>query len=121
MLKKSLLKKIVSLFATGKRKNFGKNISANEALDIQNSYTNASCKESEVPDLPYVEIAKQLNSPQEEISDAALYYLRKIAENSAKNRYKIAELLKSVCQENSLSEKDKQSIMQLVGELKSKL
>jgi len=120
MLKKSLLRKIVSIFAVKKRKNFGKNISVNEALDIQNSYTNGVCKEGDVPDLPYVEIAKQLNSPQEEVFEAALYYLRRIAENGGKNRYRVAEFLKSVCKEGSISENDKRSIMQLVEKLERK-
>ena len=118
MNKRSLFRKIITVLNVGRRHKFGKNISVGEAIDIQNTYTSSVCRDDKLPDSPYVEIAKQLNSPKKEVFDAALYYLHRIAVNEPKNRQKIAELLESICRESKLPAADKSLILQTVESIK---
>lgn len=119
MVKKSLLSKFLKLF-TGKKNRFGKNISADEAINIQSEYAFSYCDDDKLPNYPYVEIAKQLASDKAEIFNAALYYLRKIAQNEPKNRVRIVDLLKSISQENSLSDENKKLILQTIEDISEK-
>lgn len=120
MTNKSLFKKVIGLFTANHRIKFGKNISVNEALNIQSLYNNNVCNDEELPNSPYVEIAKQLNSSQSEIFNAALYYLKKIAENESKNKNRIVELLKSIYRESSINESNKKLILKTIEELDGK-
>lgn len=112
--KKSLLKKIVELFATDNRGKFGRNISAEKALLIQKACATVTCDENKLPDQPYVEITKQLTSNKAEIFAAALYYLEKIAANKPQNRQAIVDLLQSVAQEGKISAHNKSLIFSTI-------
>lgn len=112
--KKSLLKKIVELFAADKRGRFGRNISAEKALLIQEACASSGCDETKLPDQPYVEITKQLTSNKAEIFAAALYYLEKIAANKPQNRQAIVDLLQSISQEGKISVHNKSLILNAI-------
>ena len=118
MIKTSLFRKFLRIFIAGKRKAFGKNISAVEAINIQSEYYSASCSDDKLPDYPYVEIAKQLSSPKPEIFNAALYYLHQIAVNEPKNRAKIVDLLESITKNTKLNDEYKKQIMETVKKIK---
>lgn len=119
MNKKSLFRKIITILNVGRRHKFGKNISVDEAINIQNTYTSSVCRDDKLPDAPYVEIAKQLNSPKKEVFDAALYYLHRIAVNEPKNRQRITDLLESICRESKMSAADKSLVLQTVENIKN--
>lgn len=119
MVKKSLLSKFLKLFIS-KKKRFGKNISADEAINIQSEYATSYCDDDKLPNYPYVEIAKQLASDKAEVFNAALYYLNKIAQNEPKNRIRIADLLKSISQESNLPDENKKLILQTIDDIITK-
>ena len=103
MIKKSIFKKFLGIFIAHKKKAFGKNISVNEALNIQNEYASGHCEDEKLPGYPYVEIAKQLASPKEEVFNAALYYMQRIAVNEPKNMGRIVDLLESISQDTRIN------------------
>lgn len=119
MIKKSIFKKFLKIFIADKNKAFGKNISVNEALNIQNDYAANQCDNDKLPGFPYVEIAKQLASPKQEIFDAALYYMRRIALNEPKIRGRIADLLESISNDTKINEARKSLIEQTIKSIKS--
>jgi len=118
MIKASLFRKFLRIFIAGKRKAFGRNISAVEAINIQSEYSSASCSDDKLPGYPYVEIAKQLSSPKPEIFNAALYYLHRIAVNEPKIRGKIVDLLESIAKNTKLSDENKKQITETVAKIK---
>ena len=120
MSKKSLFKKIIDLFNVKQHGHFGRNISVGEAIDIQDAYVSASYNDDKLPDSPYAEIAKQLSSPKQEVFEAALYYLHRIAVNEKKNRLRIAGLLESICNESKINNANKELIMRTVEKIKGK-
>ena len=118
MIKKSIFKKFLNIFIANKNKAFGKNISVNEALNIQNDYAASRCDNDKLPGFPYVEIAKQLASPKQEIFDAALYYMQRIAANEPKIKNRIVDLLESISNDTKINEARKSMISQVVKSLK---
>ena len=98
---------------------FGKNISVNEALSIQNDYTTNQCYNEKLPSFPYVEIAKQLASPKQEIFDAALYYMKRIAINEPNIKNRIIDLLESISNDTEISGTKKTCILETIKSIKS--
>lgn len=82
MAQKSLFGKFTGLFHHQKKRG-GSTLSASEAINMQNSYIRSHCPTDSPITPPYPEIIKQLSSPKKEIVEAALYYLRQIADNEA--------------------------------------
>lgn len=118
MTKKSVLKNFLKIFRSSKSKGFGKSISVNEAIDIQNAYIASACQDDGLIEAPYVEIAKQLISPKKEVFEAALYYLQKIALNSANKKDEIVDLLENIVQNDKIKEDCKQLILQTIDKIK---
>ena len=118
MIKKSVFKKFLGIFIAHKKKAFGKNISVNEAVNIQNEYTSSRCDAEKLPAYPYVEIAKQLASPKSEIFNAALYYMQKIAMNEPRVKLRIIDLLESISQDTKIDEQRKAQVLQTIEKLK---
>lgn len=120
MIEKSIFKKFLNIFIANKNKAFGKNISVNEALNIQNDYATSRCDNGKLPGFPYVEIAKQLASPKQEIFDAALYYMQRIAVNEPKIKNRIIDLLESISNDTKINDVRKSLIQQTIESIKSK-
>ncbi|MBR3501601.1 MAG: hypothetical protein IKO06_01710 [Alphaproteobacteria bacterium] len=112
MNKKDLLKSLMFLFKKKRRKSHGKNISAAEAIDIQNKYMNISCPIDAPIAPPYVEIAKQLYSPKQEVFVAALFYLEQIALNEKSHNSAIVGLLQKFSVDEKLPQSQKTMVMQ---------
>lgn len=119
MRKNSLWKKIVELFAVEKHSKFGKSISPEEAAELQLAYISSHCVDKKLPDDPYFEIAKHLTSSREEIFEAALYYLQRIAVNQHKNRTKIVEMLYSISHDVKLPSNNKSLILQTIKNIEN--
>ena len=118
MNKKSLLRSLVLLFRKRRRKLRGKNISAAEAINIQNEYMSVSCPIDAPITPPYIEIAKQLNSPKPEVFAAALYYLEKIAINEKSHSGAIIDLLQDFSVNEKLPQSQKTMIMQTIERIR---
>ncbi|MBQ8481060.1 MAG: hypothetical protein IJ532_00815 [Alphaproteobacteria bacterium] len=119
MAQKSIFEKFFNIFMTDKDKAFGKNISINEALNIQNDYAANQCDNDKLPGFPYVEIAKQLAYPKQEIFDAALYYMQRIAVNEPKIKNRIVDLLESISNDTKIEDDRKLLISQAIKNIKS--
>ncbi|MBR1841091.1 MAG: hypothetical protein IJ778_03070 [Alphaproteobacteria bacterium] len=89
MATQSLFKKFMHLFVDSK----GNDISKSEAINLQQKYIADSCSRSMSSYPPYLEIAKQLDSPKLQIFNAALYYLEQIANNESDYSAEIVNLL----------------------------
>ena len=79
-MQKSLFEKFTKLFQ--QNKNGGSKLSATAANNAQSAYIASNCKNKEPLSAPYLEIAKQLSAAKPEIFFAALYYLKRIADNN---------------------------------------
>ncbi len=71
----------------------GKDISKTEAINLQQKYIADNCSRRMNSYPPYLEIAKQLDSPKLQIFNAALYYLEQIANNESDYSAEIVNLL----------------------------
>ena len=91
MKKVALLKGFSKLF--GKDSADSRNISASKAISLQQEYIAETCESGEIFKQPYIDIAAQLDDKREEIADAALFYLKKIAFNSPQYAEDIIRLI----------------------------
>ena len=94
-----------------------RDISAPEAVNLQKQYIADFCAAGALYTEPYVEIAKQLLSPQDEVFRAAVYYLQKIAQNQPDTVEPIVALLESCAAQNLRSEADKTLLRQAIDEI----
>ncbi|MBR6356479.1 MAG: hypothetical protein IKR92_06470 [Alphaproteobacteria bacterium] len=120
MAQKSLFGKFIGLFHQQKKRG-GSTLSASEAINMQNSYIRSYATTDSPITPPYPEIIKQLGSPKTEIVQAALYYLRKIADNeSAMTDGIITDMQKFLDAKNKVSAEHKALIRQTLQTIRQK-
>lgn len=91
MKKVALLKGFSKLFSKDEANK--RNISAAKAISLQQEYIAEACESGEIYQQPYVDIARQLDDKREEVSDAALFYLKRIAFNFPQHANDIIHLI----------------------------
>ena len=121
MAQKSLFGKFVGLFQHQKSKRGGSTLTASEAIDMQNTYIRGYCNVDSPMSPPYPEIIRQLYFPQTKIVEAALYYLRKIADNEADAAEGIMDdMQKLLNSRNKISAEHKEMIRQTLHIIRQK-
>lgn len=120
MPKHSIFNNFLAMFSklSGKK---NENLSATQALTQQAEYVAQKCNTDLTDVEPYLQIALQLTSPKQEVFDAALYYLQKIAINNTKLASDIIELLKHFSGEHHLSQQNYASILQTIHNIEEAL
>ncbi|MBR1825364.1 MAG: hypothetical protein IJ770_02125 [Alphaproteobacteria bacterium] len=118
MTQESLFGKFMSLFSKPAVKHGGSTLSAAEAINMQNNYIAAICPTDMPISSPYPEIVKQLYSAKQEVFQAALYYLQKIAHNEPEQAHNISdELSRCISAKNKISQKNKELIVQAIANI----
>ncbi|MBQ9271024.1 MAG: hypothetical protein IJ218_02000 [Alphaproteobacteria bacterium] len=119
MAQKSLFKKFMGLFWKQTSKPNGNNLSAREAINLQNAYIASGCIADTPITPPYSEILRQLESPAPEIYSAAIYYLQKIALNEPQQRNNILQGLNNyLAKKNKISPQNKELLLQAIAEIR---
>jgi hypothetical protein len=120
MAKKSLLKNLLTL-VYGKKAAADDNVSPRQAKDMQLACHSKTCDSGLNPYIPpYMEVAKQLFSEKDEIFQAAVYYLVKIAENESKYAEPISMLLKDFAKTAKISEENAAYLQDKINRLETK-
>ncbi|MDO4161468.1 MAG: hypothetical protein Q4D80_00480 [Pseudomonadota bacterium] len=95
MSKKSFLQNIWHMIIGGSASSGHKQISSAQAAVLQKKYLEAREDEAKILEYPpYVDVARQLFSDKKEIFRAAVFYLRRIAENENKYAEAIVTVMK---------------------------
>lgn len=103
MKKLSFFKKLLQTISAPADKSQNSNLSAKDAASLQKNYIENLNKKSDLLTPPYVEIAKQLSNPKDEIFRAAVYYLVQIACNEPRYVSSINSILQQCRKKNKLS------------------
>ena len=114
MAKKSLFNTFLNLFISDSAHKRKPNISANQAINIQNEYISANRNGSDESFPPYKEIMQQLLSDKTEVLQAAAYYIGKIALNEPDYTAEIVADLKTVLKKYKMSEANRSTIKDLI-------
>lgn len=85
-----------------------KDISPQEALNLQKQAQSNTCEIGQPYAEPYFEIAKQLFSEKESVFNAAVYYLVRIAQNEPTTVSPICAILQNYAQKNTNPQRQEQ-------------
>lgn len=99
MVKKSFLQSIWNVIVGDAEKNKQHRISALQAEILQKNYVENQKSAPKITDYPpYIDVARQLFSEKTEIFRAAVFYLRRIAENESKYAEPIFKIMQQYAQ-----------------------
>ncbi|MBP5353300.1 MAG: hypothetical protein J6Y91_06035 [Alphaproteobacteria bacterium] len=117
MAQKSLFKNLTGLFA--KKENKGSNISASQAISLQQEYQSSFCDAEQKCNAPYLSFAEQLYSERPEIASAAVFYLKRIALNQPQYRADITNLLREYARKGKLGKAEKAALLKEIEALEA--
>ena len=116
MKNRTLFKGFSKLFGNdGENK---RNISASKAISLQQEYIAEACESGEIYQQTYIDIIPQLDDKKEEIADAALFYLKKIALSCPLYTDDIVKLLEDRQKKFRLNKVKKERFAQAISEIK---
>lgn len=98
-----------------------RNISASKAISLQQKYIAEACESGEIYQQTYMDIAPQLDDTREEIANAALLYLKKIALNSPLYADDIVQILEEKQKKFRLNKMRKERFAQAISEIKENM
>ncbi len=99
MVKKSFLQSIWNVIVGSTNEKSHHRISAAQAEVLQRQYLDNQKKSLQIGEYPpYIDVAKQLFSEKTEVFRAAVFYLRRIADNEGKYAEPIAKIMQQYSQ-----------------------
>lgn len=122
MVKKSFLQSIWNVIVGSNDDKSHRRISASQAEVLQKQYLESQKNAAQIDEYPpYIDVAKQLFSEKSEIFRAAVFYLRRIADNEGKYAEPIAKIMQQYTQSAQRDSADMEFLAEQLKEIEKNI